>query len=167
MVRRLYLCLTASFRGYSQSTAQPEPAGGLSFMPHKGGDRLDPSLPMKTMEGDSSSAALNSSRTSFGPSPRYFWISSEPTTRRKVALVLLATALASSVLPVPGSPYRMTPWRPNHPQQPLDWISSLGSLAGNPRLALLPLPRKVDRSRSGVAGKARDPLKSRSLGPRS
>jgi hypothetical protein len=44
-----------------------------------------------------------------GPSPRYFWMSSLPTTRKKVALVLLATALASSVLPVPGSPYRMTP----------------------------------------------------------
>ena len=34
-----------------------------------------------------------------------------PTTRRKVADVELATALASSVLPVPGSPYRITPWR--------------------------------------------------------
>ena len=66
---------------------------------------------MKTMDGESSSAALKSSRTSLGPSPRYFWISSDPTTLRKVALVLLATALASSVLPVPGSPYRMTPCR--------------------------------------------------------
>ena len=69
---------------------------------------------MKTMEGAFSSATLNSSRTSLGPSPRYFWISSEPTTRRKVAEVELATALASSVFPVPGSPYRMTPcldWR--------------------------------------------------------
>jgi hypothetical protein len=27
-----------------------------------------------------------------------------------VALVELATAFASSVLPVPGSPYRITPW---------------------------------------------------------
>ena len=64
---------------------------------------------MKTMEGARSSATRNSSRTSLGPSPRYFWMSSEPTTRRKVALVLLATALASSVLPVPGSPYSITP----------------------------------------------------------
>lgn len=54
---------------------------------------------MKTMEGACSSATRNSSRTSFGPSPRYFWISSEPTTRRKVADVWLATALASKVLP--------------------------------------------------------------------
>mmetsp|Transcript_850 Transcript_850/g.1490 ORF Transcript_850/g.1490 Transcript_850/m.1490 type:complete len:281 (-) Transcript_850:469-1311(-) len=65
---------------------------------------------MKTIEGARSSATRNSSLTSFGPSPRYFWISSEPTTRRKVAEVELATALASSVLPVPGSPYKMTPF---------------------------------------------------------
>ena len=64
---------------------------------------------MKTMEGARSSATRKSSRTSLGPSPRYFWMSSEPTTRRKVALVLLATAFASSVLPVPGSPYSITP----------------------------------------------------------
>mmetsp|Transcript_7249 Transcript_7249/g.20544 ORF Transcript_7249/g.20544 Transcript_7249/m.20544 type:complete len:293 (-) Transcript_7249:389-1267(-) len=65
---------------------------------------------MKTMEGAISSATRKSSRTSLGPSPRYFWISSEPTTRRKEAEVALATAFASSVLPVPGSPYRMTPF---------------------------------------------------------
>jgi len=72
---------------------------------------------MNTIEGESSSAALNSSLTSFGPSPRYFCMSSDPTTRRKVALVLLATALASRVLPVPGSPYRMTPCRSRHCRQ--------------------------------------------------
>lgn len=55
---------------------------------------------MNTMEGACSSATLNSSRTSLGPSPRYFWMSSDPTTRRKVAEVWLATALASSVLPL-------------------------------------------------------------------
>ncbi len=64
---------------------------------------------MKTMEGARSSATLNSSRTSYGPSPRYFCMSSDPTTRKKVAEVLLATALANNVLPVPGSPYRITP----------------------------------------------------------
>ena len=69
--------------------------------------------PMKTMDGAISSATRNSSRTSFGPSPRYFCISSEPTTRRKLAEVEWATALASSVLPVPGSPYRMTPCSPS------------------------------------------------------
>mmetsp|Transcript_28891 Transcript_28891/g.85982 ORF Transcript_28891/g.85982 Transcript_28891/m.85982 type:complete len:264 (-) Transcript_28891:458-1249(-) len=64
---------------------------------------------MKTMVGAFSSATRKSSRTSFGPSPRYFWMSSEPVTRRKVAEVWFATALARSVLPVPGSPYRITP----------------------------------------------------------
>ena len=64
---------------------------------------------MNTMDGLMSSATLKSSRTSFGPSPRYFWMSSEPTTLRKLADVELATALARRVFPVPGSPYRMTP----------------------------------------------------------
>ena len=57
-----------------------------------------------TMDGDMSSATLNSSRTSLGPSPKYFWMSSDPTTRRNDADVELATALASRVFPVPGSP---------------------------------------------------------------
>ena len=60
-------------------------------------------LTMKTMDGAFSSATRNSSRTSFGPSPKYFWINSEPTTRKKVALVSLATAFANRVLPVPGA----------------------------------------------------------------
>lgn len=55
---------------------------------------------MNTIEGECSSATRNSSRTSLGPSPRYFWISSEPHTRRKVAEVWLATAFASNVLPI-------------------------------------------------------------------
>jgi hypothetical protein len=65
---------------------------------------------MKTMEGECSAATWNSCRTSRGPSPRYFWINSLPTIRKKVALVWLATAFASSVFPVPGAPYRMTPF---------------------------------------------------------
>ncbi len=40
---------------------------------------------MKTMEGACSSATRNSSLTSFGPSPKYFWMSSDPTTLKKVA----------------------------------------------------------------------------------
>ncbi len=42
-------------------------------------------------------------------SETYFWMSSEPTTLRKVALVWLATAFANRVFPVPGGPYRITP----------------------------------------------------------
>ena len=64
---------------------------------------------MKMILGACSSAVLNISRTNLGPSPRYFWISSDPTTLKKVAEVSLATALASNVFPVPGSPYRITP----------------------------------------------------------
>lgn len=52
-------------------------------------------------------ATLNNSRTNLGPSPRYFWISSLPTTRKNVAAVWFATAFASRVFPVPGAPYRM------------------------------------------------------------
>jgi hypothetical protein len=59
---------------------------------------------MKTIEGACSSASLNNSLTNFGPSPAYFWTNSEPTTLKKVAEVSLATALASRVFPVPGSP---------------------------------------------------------------
>lgn len=68
---------------------------------------------MKTMEGACSSATRKSSRTSLGPSPRYFWISSEPTTRRNVAEVWLATALASSVLPACSNRLGHTSWISN------------------------------------------------------
>jgi len=37
------------------------------------------------------------------------WTSSDPITRMKVASVLLATALAHKVFPVPGGPYKRTP----------------------------------------------------------
>ena len=49
-------------------------------------------------------AIWKSSRTILAPSPTYFCTSSEPITRMKHASVLLATARASSVLPVPGGP---------------------------------------------------------------
>lgn len=54
---------------------------------------------INTIDGACSPATRNSSRTSFGPSPLYFWINSDPTTRRNVADVWLATAFASRVLP--------------------------------------------------------------------
>lgn len=65
---------------------------------------------MKIIAGECYWAVLKSYLTSFGPSPKYFWISSEPTTLKKVADVSLATALASNVFPVPGYPYKMTPF---------------------------------------------------------
>ncbi|CAG5107015.1 Protein of unknown function [Cotesia congregata] len=54
-------------------------------------------------------ARRKTSLTILGPSPRYFWTNSEPTTRMKAAVVCLATALASIVLPQPGGPYIKTP----------------------------------------------------------
>merc|ERR1719418_258402 len=54
-------------------------------------------------------AISKSSLTILAPSPTYFCSSSDPMTLMKQASVLLATALAHSVLPVPGGPYRRTP----------------------------------------------------------
>ena len=42
-------------------------------------------------------------------SPTYFWTNSDPMTLIKQASVLLATALAHRVLPVPGGPNKRTP----------------------------------------------------------
>jgi hypothetical protein len=55
-------------------------------------------------------AISNSSRIIRAPSPTYFWTSSEPITRMKVASVRLATARAQSVFPVPGGPNSKTPF---------------------------------------------------------
>mmetsp|Transcript_7534 Transcript_7534/g.23689 ORF Transcript_7534/g.23689 Transcript_7534/m.23689 type:complete len:335 (-) Transcript_7534:185-1189(-) len=55
-------------------------------------------------------AIVKSSRTMRAPSPTYFCTSSEPMTRMKHASVRFATARAESVLPVPGGPYRSTPF---------------------------------------------------------
>merc|ERR1719427_993553 len=54
-------------------------------------------------------AISNSSLTILAPSPTYFWTNSDPITLMKQASVLLATALAHRVLPVPGGPYSNTP----------------------------------------------------------
>mmetsp|Transcript_10765 Transcript_10765/g.33990 ORF Transcript_10765/g.33990 Transcript_10765/m.33990 type:complete len:371 (+) Transcript_10765:440-1552(+) len=64
---------------------------------------------MKMIAGAFSRASRKTSRTMRGPSPRYFWTNSEPTTRIKDAVVWCATAFASIVLPVPGGPSMMTP----------------------------------------------------------
>ncbi len=59
---------------------------------------------IKIIEGAFSLANLNTSLTILGPSPRYFYTNSLPTTLIKEAVVLLATAFANIVLPVPGGP---------------------------------------------------------------
>ncbi|KAH3659872.1 hypothetical protein OGATHE_005917 [Ogataea polymorpha] len=64
---------------------------------------------MKIIDGEFSLASLKTSLTILGPSPRYFCTNSEPFTLINEAVELLATALTSMVLPVPGGPYRRTP----------------------------------------------------------
>lgn len=64
---------------------------------------------MNTIDGWFYLANLNTSLTIRGPYPKYFWTNYDPTTRINVAVVLLATAFAIIVLPVPGGPYINTP----------------------------------------------------------
>ena len=86
------------------TSRSPEVATSRRFAP------IESSSSMNTMDGALSFASSNSSRTRRAPSPMYFWTSSDPTIRMKVAFVWCATALASSVLPVPGGPTRSTPF---------------------------------------------------------
>lgn len=64
---------------------------------------------MKIMLGAFSLAILKTSLTILGPSPKYFWTNSDPTTLMKVASVSPAIALAIIVFPVPGGPYMRIP----------------------------------------------------------
>ena len=64
---------------------------------------------MNRIAGAFSRAITKSSRTIRAPSPMYFCTNSEPLTRMKQQSVWCATARASSVLPVPGGPYKITP----------------------------------------------------------
>lgn len=53
-------------------------------------------------------------RTSFSDSPLYLEVRLEEDTLKKVVPHSVATALASSVLPVPGGPTISTPWANHH-----------------------------------------------------
>ena len=53
---------------------------------------------------------MNKSQTNLGPSPKYFYINSDPTNLKNVADVSWATAFTNKVLPVPGGPYKITPF---------------------------------------------------------
>mmetsp|Transcript_7465 Transcript_7465/g.15638 ORF Transcript_7465/g.15638 Transcript_7465/m.15638 type:complete len:271 (-) Transcript_7465:492-1304(-) len=55
-------------------------------------------------------ASSNASRTSLAPSPMNICTSCGPASLRKIASVCLAHARASSVLPVPGGPWRRMPF---------------------------------------------------------
>ena len=65
---------------------------------------------MKMMAGDFSLANANASRTNFAPSPMNICTSSGPASLRYAAFVCAAHARAINVFPVPGGPYKSTPF---------------------------------------------------------
>ena len=64
----------------------------------------------KTMHGDACFACSNRSRTREAPTPTNISTKSEPEIEKNGTPASPATARASSVLPVPGGPYRSTPF---------------------------------------------------------
>ena len=64
---------------------------------------------MKMMHGACLRAVRNSALTFWMPTPKYIEEKSLPVTWMKLAFDSLASALASWVLPVPGSPVSSTP----------------------------------------------------------
>mmetsp|Transcript_25683 Transcript_25683/g.64146 ORF Transcript_25683/g.64146 Transcript_25683/m.64146 type:complete len:325 (-) Transcript_25683:46-1020(-) len=64
---------------------------------------------IKTMHGACAFAAANSSRTRFAPRPTHISSNSDPLVEKNGTPASPATALASSVLPVPGGPTSRTP----------------------------------------------------------
>jgi hypothetical protein len=63
----------------------------------------------KMTQGLASRARWKILRTFASDSPMYMFRSSGPLTEKKLREHDVATALATSVLPVPGGPYRRTP----------------------------------------------------------
>ncbi len=79
---------------------------------------------MKITHGEFSFAVLNRSRTRLAPTPTNIWMNSLPLMEKNGTFASPATALASSVLPVPGGPTSSTPlgtWAPSR-------VNLLGSL---------------------------------------
>jgi hypothetical protein len=64
---------------------------------------------MKMMQGEACFACSNRSRTREAPTPTNISTKSEPEIEKNGTPASPATARASSVLPVPGGPYRSTP----------------------------------------------------------
>ena len=64
---------------------------------------------MKMTDGCSAPATAKSVRTIFSPSPIHLDVSDDALIEKKDALMLLATALPMSVLPVPGGPKSSSP----------------------------------------------------------
>ena len=64
---------------------------------------------MKMIAGASFLARSNRSRTRLAPTPTYISTNSDADSEKNGTSASPATALASSVLPVPGGPVRSTP----------------------------------------------------------
>uniref|UniRef100_A0A182IV30 Uncharacterized protein n=1 Tax=Anopheles atroparvus TaxID=41427 RepID=A0A182IV30_ANOAO len=72
-------------------------------------DSTESTSSMKMIDGCSSRATAKSARTSFSPSPTYLLVSDAADMLKKVAEHSVATARASSVLPLPGGPNSSSP----------------------------------------------------------
>ncbi len=73
---------------------------------------------MKMIEGAAARACANRSRTREAPTPTIASMNSEAEIEKNAAWASPATALASSVLPVPGAPDSSTPWGIRPPRRP-------------------------------------------------
>jgi len=73
---------------------------------------------MNTIAGAASFAFANRSRTREAPTPTIASMNSAAEIEKKAAWASPATALASSVLPVPGAPNRSTPCGMRPPRRP-------------------------------------------------
>lgn len=74
---------------------------------------------MKTTQGLASLARWKTRRTFASDSPMYMLRSSGPLTEKKLSEHEVATALARSVLPVPGGPYSRMPGEKRSRQSPI------------------------------------------------
>eukprot|EP01047_Picozoa_sp_COSAG01_P027490 COSAG01_NODE_1815_length_9170_cov_35.104509_5_plen_145_part_00 len=68
---------------------------------------------MNIVDGAWYSARSKSTRTSFSDSPRHLLTIDDAEILKKVVLHCVATAFASIVFPVPGGPYKSTPFHPD------------------------------------------------------
>ena len=82
---------------------------------------------MNRMQGLFSLAVLNMSRTRLAPTPTNIWMNSEPEIEKNGTPASPATARASSVLPVPGGPFKQHALG-NPPAQPLELLGVLEEL---------------------------------------
>src|SRR3712207_9332746 len=90
---------------------------------------------MKMMHGAFFLPCSKRSRTRAAPTPTNISTNSEPEIEKNGTLASPATALASSVLPVPGGPTSSTPFGMGAPRR-ADWSGVLWENGSSLRLAL-------------------------------